>query len=165
MRSAVFTLLGVAGPHGGDILLAVIALLGSAGIGGVIVKALNKPVDAATAEKLHAETRQAAQATAASEVTTIREVMGELRAAERDKGEEIAQLKADMVTMKDRVDKLEERERHMLTRAAVHEAWDQMAFSLLVAMNPHHPPPPPIVPQGLLEEAQAHMPPEHGHEE
>src|SRR4051794_33724206 len=98
--------------HPGDLILASIALLGSAGVGGVAVKALNKPVDTATAEKLHAETRQAAQATAASEVTTIREVMSELRQNEASKGLEIAQLKADMTMMKDRVDKLEERERH-----------------------------------------------------
>lgn len=45
-----------------------------------------------------------------------------------------------------RVQKLEERERHMLTRAAVHEAWDQMAFSILLSYNAEHPPPPPLYP-------------------
>lgn len=139
----------------GEILMAVVALLGSAGLGSVITKALNRPVDSATAEKLHAETRQAAQVTAASEVETIRSVMSELRATEKEKTGQIAELKADMSSMKDRLNKLEERERHMLTRAAVHEAWDQMAFAMLSQVNPEHPPPPPIVPKGYLE-SEAH---------
>lgn len=130
-----------------ELWLGVLALLGSAGIGAVVTKVLNRGVDSATAEKLHAETRQAAVNSSASEVEVIRAVMAELRATEQQKTGEIAELKADMNAMKDRVGKLEERERHMLTRAAVHEAWDQLAFSLLVQLNPQHPPPPPIVPR------------------
>lgn len=130
-----------------EIWVGLLALLGSAGIGSIITKALNRNVDTATAQKLHAETRQAAVNTAASEVETIRAVMTELRGSEQSKISEIAELRADMTLMKSRVEKLEERERHMLTRAAVHEAWDQMAFSLLLATHPNHPPPPPIVPR------------------
>jgi hypothetical protein len=74
----------------------------------------------------------------AREVGTIREVLQEVRADGAAKDERIDQLV-------ERVDKLEDRERHMLTRAAVHEAWDQLAFQALVAHNPHHPPPPPLV--------------------
>lgn len=128
----------------GQVFLAIIALLGSAGLGAIITKVLNKPVDAATAEKLHAETQAAARQSAATEVETIRAVMAELRGSEKEKATEIAELKADMNLMKDRLNKLEERERHMLTRAAVHEAWDQMAFAALLAGNPNHPPPPPL---------------------
>lgn len=134
-----------------EILVAGMALLGSAGMGGLLVKVLNRPVDTATAEKLHEETRASAKSSAATEVETIRAVMAELRASEQQKTGEIAELKADMKMMMARVGKLEERERHMLTRAAVHEAWDQMAFAALIAMNPNHPPPPPIVPAGYLE--------------
>lgn len=130
-----------------EIWLAGVGLLGSAGIGAVFTKAMNRGVDAATAEKLHAETQASARSSAATEVETIRAVMAELRGSEQQKVGEIAELKAEMRTMNDRVGKLEERERHMLTRAAVHEAWDQLAFSLLVQMNPQHPPPPPIVPK------------------
>lgn len=51
---------------------------------------------------------------------------------------------ARLELLEQRVGKLEERERHMLTRAAVHEAWDQMAFQLLVTYKEDHPPPPPL---------------------
>lgn len=122
-----------------------VALFGGGAIGGILVKYMNRGVDMAQAEKLHAETRQSAQQTSAGEVQTIRDVLTEVRGQAAEKADEIAELKADMRFLKDRVAKLEERERHMLTRAAVHEAWDQMAFAALVAMNPQHPPPPPLV--------------------
>lgn len=71
------------------------------------------------------------------EVSTLREVIAELR-----------QLRADDRTRLDQLDRrvalLEERERHALTRAAVHEAWDQLAFAALTAQDPSHPPPPPL---------------------
>lgn len=54
-------------------------------------------------------------------------------------------LKTDLSEVKTRLDKVEERERHALTRAAVHEAWDQMSFQALLSMNPEHPPPPPLI--------------------
>lgn len=122
----------------------VAAILTAVGFGGVIVKFLNRGVDAATAEKMHAETRKAVQETASNEVDTIRSVLAEVRIAELQKTNEISELKSDMHTLRDRLDKLEERERHSLTRAAVHEAWDQMAFAALLALNPRHPPPPPL---------------------
>lgn len=126
-----------------------VALLTAAGAGGIITKIMNRPVDQASAEKMHAETRKSVQDTAASEVATIRDVLAEVRTAELAKNTEITALKTDMLVMKARLDKLEERERHMLTRAAVHEAWDQMAFAALLAHNPEHPPPPPLMPSSV----------------
>lgn len=71
------------------------------------------------------------------DVDTLRSVIAELRdlrAGDRTR----------MDSLEARVLQLEERERHALTRAAVHEAWDQLAFATLTAQNPHHPPPPPL---------------------
>lgn len=61
-------------------------------------------------------------------------------------GKDNATVRAQAADLRARVDKLEERERHMLTRAAIHEAWDQIAFAALVRDNPAHPPPPPLTP-------------------
>lgn len=72
-----------------------------------------------------------------SEVDVIREVLDQLRNENARKDERIDRLEQ-------RVDTLEERERHALTRAAVHEAWDQLAFQALLASNPDHPHPPPL---------------------
>lgn len=60
-------------------------------------------------------------------------------------------LQEKISQLNSRVDKLEERERHFLTRAAVHEAWDQMAFQVLIQNDPNHPPPPPIIVDVLQE--------------
>lgn len=107
------------------------SILSGGALGGVLVKLMSRNVDTATASHL------AAQSTA-SEVQVIRDVLTEVRTNASDKD---AKLKA----LELRVEKLEERERHMLTRAAVHEAWDQMAFAMLLEKDPGHPPPPPLV--------------------
>lgn len=107
-----------------EILAAVtVAALGGGALGAVIVKWLNRDVDAATAM--------------ATRVTALGAIIDDLIASDARKAEQLA-------SALERIDLLEERERHMLTRAAVHEAWDQMAFAVLVAQNPSHPPPPPL---------------------
>lgn len=121
----------------------VTALVAAAGaIGAVLVKmwdlVVGKRGRDANTGKVLSETRVTDIAAAQAEVTLLREIIGEVRASEVKKVERIDNLER-------RLDLLEERERHMLTRAAVHEAWDQMAFALLSQLNPEHPPPPPLV--------------------
>lgn len=128
-----------------SIIEIALAVAGGGGAGAIIVKLLSRPVDGATVLKLKAEAKQTAQETAASEVGLLREIIAEVRTSESDKVARITRLEESNDGFRLRLDKLEERERHMLTRAAIHEAWDQMAFSMLIASNPHHPPPPPLV--------------------
>lgn len=120
-----------------DLGTLVAAVLAGGGFGGILVKRMSKPVDDATAEKLRADARATAQVAASGEVDVLRGIIAEVRQSEALKTQRIETIEA-------RLEKLEERERHMLTRAAVHEAWDQMAFAALLAMNPAHPPPPPL---------------------
>src|SRR5688500_11324103 len=54
-------------------------------------------------------------------VSTLEKVLVNVLAQGGEKDSKLKELEA-------RINKLEERERHMLTRAAIHEAWDQMAF-------------------------------------
>lgn len=115
----------------------IAAVLGGGGLGAVLVKAMSKPVDDATAEKIQAEAKQMAQQTAAGEVDTLREIIAEVRASEARKSERIDALEV-------RLEKLEERERHMLTRAAVHEAWDRLAFNFINGHDRDFPAPPPL---------------------
>jgi hypothetical protein len=100
--------------------------------------AVNRGQRAAVVAQGVANVRATEQQVAATEVTMLREIIAEVRSSEVKKAERIDNLER-------RLDLLEERERHMLTRAAVHEAWDQMAFALLSQQNPEHPPPPPLV--------------------
>lgn len=116
----------------------MVAALGGGTLGVLGVKWMNRPVDRATAEKLQAEARSTAQQTASSEVQTIRDVLAEVRESDAAKSEEIREIR-------DRLGKLEERERHMLTRAAVHEAWDRLAFQKIVLGDDSFPPPPPLI--------------------
>ena len=123
---------------GAQSLVAIIAAVFGGGAGGaVIVKYLNRGVDDASAEKLKAEAREAAQRTAAGEVDTLREIIAEVRSSE-------AQKSARIDSLEQRLEKLEERERHALTRAAVHEAWDQLALNFIVNHDQNFPPPPPL---------------------
>lgn len=109
----------------------------SAGAGAIIVKLLNRGVDVATAAKIRADSKKVAVETAEREVEIVRGLLDEFRLADAKKTATIEDLKA-------RLDKLEERERHMLTRAAVHEAWDQMAFAFIVGHDANFPQPPPL---------------------
>lgn len=115
----------------------IVAAAGGGGAATVIVKRMSRNVDDATAAKVRAEAKQTAQDTASSEVKILREIIAEVRDAEARKTARIDALET-------RLEKLEERERHALTRAAVHESWDVMAFQMLLAQNPQHPPPPPL---------------------
>lgn len=145
---------------GAEVFAAVmVAILGGGGVGAVAVKMLSRPVDTATAEKTHAEARLTDITASSAEVETIRGVLKDVRDAQTaqvtehaahvaeirtEHAAQLAEFRTEMAGLKGRVSTLEERERHMLIRAAVHEAWDQMAFAALVAQNPQHPPPPPL---------------------
>jgi hypothetical protein len=102
------------------LLALLVALLGGGAAATVINKVLSKPVDAATVVKLRAEAKKTAQETAASEVGLLREIITEVRQSEQKKDDRIARLEAEGDRFRERLDMLEERERHMLTRAAVH---------------------------------------------
>lgn len=118
----------------------LIAVIASGALTTLLVKLLDRRLDSDRAAGVRADT-------AASEVATLREVLAEVRQQDARKGQRLDALE-------DRIRTLEERERHQLTRAAVHEAWDQLAFQALVAQNPAHPPPPPLV----LPEPPTHNP-------
>lgn len=107
--------------------------LGSAGVAAVLVKWMNRRVDEATAKRIRAEAHEVATRAAVAELDILRQVIADVRASER--------------AIRDRLDKLEERERHMLTRAAVHEAWDQLAFGFIAGHDASFPPPPPLRPE------------------
>lgn len=121
-----------------DLVAAILlAFVGGGGLAAVLVKFMSREVDDATAEEKMAGVR-------ATDIDNLRSIIAELRASEARKDQRIDSLERRMALV-------EERERHALTRAAVHEAWDQMAFAMLVAQNPTHPPPPPLTPPGEIE--------------
>lgn len=115
----------------------VLTAVAGIGVGAIVVKLLNRGVDLATAAKIRVEARKVAVESAQTEVQIVRGLLDEFRLADARKSAVIEQLK-------ERLDKLEERERHMLTRAAVHEAWDQMALAFIVSHDASFPPPPPL---------------------
>lgn len=121
------------------IVAVAVALFGGGTLGAVAVKLLSKPVDDATASKIAAEAKVSAQQAVKGDVEVLRAIIAEVRESEARKTERIDNLEV-------RLEKLEERERHMLTRAAVHEAWDQLTFQAILRSNPNHPPPPPLRP-------------------
>lgn len=98
----------------------LVAVLGGGGVGA---KWMSRRVDNATADG-----------------TTVRTMIAAMGRLEAENGRQAEQLAA----VSHRLALLEERERHALTRAAVHEAWDQLTFGLMVQHHPDHPPPPPI---------------------
>lgn len=109
----------------------------AAGSGGVLTALvalanawLRRDVDSATADASRSTAKK-------DDLEVLRGVIAELREERTEATGRIDALEARMAL-------LEERERHALTRAAVHEAWDQLAFATLLAHNPAHPPPPPL---------------------
>lgn len=106
-----------------EVVAALATLAAGLGFGAIAVKWLDRDVTAATARK--------------TDIDNLRSIIDEVSANATRHATRADALEA-------RVGVLEERERHMLTRAAVHEAWDQFAFAALVANNPQHPPPPPL---------------------
>lgn len=122
-----------------EILVALFAaFIGGGGVSAVLVKRLNKPVDAASAAEKEATARK-------TDVDNLRAIIAEVRESEARKAARIDALEQ-------RLERLEERERHALTRAAVHEAWDQLAFQRIVMGDAHFPPPPPLT--GPTEDEQ-----------
>jgi hypothetical protein len=115
----------------------LLTALGSAGLSAIVIKWLNRKVDHAHADKIRAEARVIATEAAVAEHNILRQVIEDVRNSEAEKRALIRELQR-------RVDLLEERERHALTRAAVHEAWDQLAFNALIVGDASFPPPPPI---------------------
>lgn len=121
----------------------VLTILGSAGLSAVIVKFLNRHVDNATAERIRAEAKELASKAAAVEADILRQVIADVR---DDAAEDRGKAKAIIAGLEKRLGMIEERERHMLTRAAVHEAWDQLAFAFIAGHDASFPPPPPLRP-------------------
>lgn len=142
----------------------ILGLIGGGVLAAVANRMFTRKIDSASADRIRAEARQIAIETSSEEVNIMRAINQQLREdsdrrAQEHLGEkqaaavELALLQAAQKELKDRVGKLEERERHMLTRAAVHEAWDQMAFKILSEIDPFHPEPPPLLdPQRIIEQ-------------
>lgn len=123
-----------------ELVVTVVATLGIGKLLELLAsKLLNRKIDSVATNKVAAET-------AKTEVDTIRAVLEEVKEHSATKDARIDKLESDVDFLRDRVVKLEDRERHQLTRAAAHEAWDQMSFALLVKTHPDHPAPPPLTP-------------------
>lgn len=141
-------------------ILALVAALGSGTwIGAVIIKRMSKPVDDATAAKVMAEAKVTATEAAAGDIQNLRSIITEVRQSAADAAaasvareerayaaarEAEARLGARIESLIERIAKLEERERHALTRAAVHEAWDQLALAFVLQHDKNFPAPPPL---------------------
>lgn len=123
---------------------AVLGLMTALGVRELLAKLVDRKATAVATDKVKVETK-------ANEVDILREVLAEVRTDSAEKSQRIERLE-------ERMTKLEERERHQLTRAAVHEAWDQMSFALLVQQHPSHPPPPPLIVRQLAVEPDAISP-------
>lgn len=115
------------------VLLAIVGALGLRELVGVAVaRWVNRKAEDAT-------TREVEVRTAAAEVDLMRGLLQDVK-------DDRAQVQNRLGEVEARVAQLEERERHMLTRAAVHEAWDQITYAAIVAAGSHdHPPPPPLL--------------------
>lgn len=133
----------------------LVALLGGGMLATVVNRVLTRKIDAATVNQMSEQSKQIATETAREQVDIIRSVaqemrtgyearISELNADRESKLVTISKLEEKVDQLVGRVDQLEERERHMLTRAATHEAWDLMSFDLLSKINPDHPAPPPL---------------------
>lgn len=141
-------------------ILALIAALGSGTwIGGVLIKRMSKPVDDATAAKIVAEAKVTATEASAGDIQNLRNIIVEVRQSAADAAaasvareerayasarEVEARLSEKIESLMERIGKLEERERHALTRAAVHEAWDQLALAFVLQHDKNFPSPPPL---------------------
>lgn len=108
----------------------LIGLISGGTLAGVLTWLRFRGVDRATEEEKMAGVRT-------SDVDNLRSIIAELRESEARKAERIDNLERRMLL-------LEERERHALTRAAVHESWDVLTFSKLFEQDPTYPPPPPL---------------------
>jgi uncharacterized membrane-anchored protein YhcB (DUF1043 family) len=122
-----------------EVMLAILTILGVGKLLELmVIRFLNRKIDSVATQKVTAETTK-------TEVETVRQVLEEVKAHSATKDLRIDKLENDLSRVEIRMEKLEERERHALTRAAVHEAWDQMSFQLLIQHHPDHPAPPPLI--------------------
>lgn len=137
----------------------VAAFLGGGAFATITNAVLRRKLDGVTVKEIEAKTVQIATDTARDQIELMRSVHQEMRTnyelrieqLQEEKTAIAARAAADVATIKTeynevikRVEKLEERERHMLTRAAAHEAWDQMAFQIISQQQPDFAPPPPL---------------------
>lgn len=115
----------------------VIAVITALGLRELLAKMIDRRATSAAVDAT-------AASTAATEVETIRAVLAEVRANDQAKTERLTRVEAMLHQLEAEVRVLQERERHALTRAATHEAWDRMSFQLLQRIDPDHPAPPPL---------------------
>ncbi len=120
------------------ILTAIAAILIALNVGPLILKKVQS-------NKENAETQETAARSDSLQVATAKEVVALVREDLVGKNVEIAEQKVTVKDLVRRIELLEERERHGLVRAAVHEAWDEMAFRKLLVLDPTFPPPPPLL--------------------
>ena len=113
-------------------------------VGALIMRFLDRKKSKAEVNQLKAVTAQDKAETQAIQVGVLKEIIEEVREDSKNKSLQIIQLSTQLNYMTQRIDQLEERERHNLTRVAVHEAWDELAYSLLLEHHKEHPPPPPL---------------------
>lgn len=125
----------------------IAAMAGAVGLREIVARWVAKNSITVADDKTRTETK-------ASEVQILRDVLDEVKEDSASKTKTIAELKGNLAGLEKRMDQLEERERHQLTRAAVHEAWDQIAFQMLLAQNPEHPPPPPLTSRELMAQQE-----------
>lgn len=112
------------------VVAVIVAVLTGGGVSAIIIKRMSRSVDSATAQKILTEAT-------GSEIDNLRQIIAEVRDSDTVNRTRIGELGA-------RVARLEERERHMLTRVAVHEAWDQLAFQAIFPNDQNFPEPPPL---------------------
>ena len=131
-------------------IVSVGALLTALGTRDFVLSRIQKKRNALTDENLEVAAKKAVAETNSIEVNTVRDVLNEMNQYR-------GTLTAQISELADKIKVLEDRERHMLTRAATHEAWDRMSFSMLLQLNPNHPPPPPLVSLDDLEALEDHQ--------
>jgi hypothetical protein len=131
--------------------IAVITGIGGiavAAIGGLVnwlIKRQARPVDAATARKIEAET-------VAEEVKTARELLAEVKEYFRERlaaqaaehKQETEELRQELSDLRTRVQTVEMQTQAMRLAWMVHRAWDETAWTLLRVSNPDYPAPPPV---------------------
>jgi hypothetical protein len=131
----------------------VIAALAALNVGGITATILSKKM---STKKEVAEAESIAVRTSKEVIELVRDDLLMKVEDNSQLRERNAHLEATQNELGRRIDKLEERERHMLVRAATHEAWDQMAFAKLSAMDGSFPEPPPLTIVSELEHRDKH---------
>lgn len=119
-------------------LVALASVLGGGTVSAIVLKVMDRDKDGATAEEMRARAK-------GTDVDALRGIIAELRESEARKDERIERIEA-------RLSKVEERERHALTRAAVHEAWDQLAIAFILTHDQNFPSPPPLAVRRAAED-------------